>query len=133
VLVGVADTAAIGVGKAVWGTNGKFGGPLTMSSNGALDDSIGSQCSSNGLSFNEVTGMTWKGYLTPVKVNDRGLVEQKAIVDVNIKAKDAASVGSAYQVMGIAGAWLDDGDDIVNASDTFFCWGFGTSAVYVKG
>ena len=132
VLVGVSDTSAIAVGKGVWGTNGKFNGPLTMSVNGAIDDSIGSQCSSNGLSFNEITGMTWKGYLTPQKVNDRGLVEQKAVVDVNIKAKAGASTGTAYQVMGIAGAWIDDGDDIVNGTDTFFCWGFGTSALYVK-
>jgi hypothetical protein len=132
VLVGVT-TPDISVGKAVWGSNSQFNGPLTMGANGAIATSIGSDCSSNGLNYNSITGITWKGYLTPQKINDRGLVEKKAVVDVNIKAKASASVGSSYTVMGIAGAWTDVNDDqTVDPGDSFICWGIGTSGLYVK-
>ncbi len=132
VLVGVGSSD-LAVGKGVWGSNGQFNGPLTMAANGAIATSIGSDCSSNGLNYNTITGITWRGYLTPQKINDRGLVEKKAVVDVNIKAKDTASVGSSYTVMGIAGAWTDANDNqTVDPADTFTCWGIATSAIYVK-
>ncbi|GIV00021.1 MAG: hypothetical protein KatS3mg014_1636 [Actinomycetota bacterium] len=38
VLVGVDDPAQLGIGKATWGTNGTFGGPVPMTLRGDLDD-----------------------------------------------------------------------------------------------
>jgi hypothetical protein len=135
VLVGLSSSSAsdIGRGKAVWGTNGRFNGPLTMPANGAIATSIGTDCDSNGLNYSEIAGMSWKAYMTPQKINDNGLVEQKAVVDVNITPKDTATPGGTYTVMGIAGAWVDNNDnDTVDPADAFVCWGIGTSALFVK-
>jgi hypothetical protein len=132
VLVGVDDATALSVGKAVWGTNGTFGGPLTMPNSAALPGAIGSDCQSHGLDYASITGITWKGYVTPNAIRDRGLVEKKALVQVNIKATTDASVSVDYVIMGIAGTWVDDGDGLVNAADSFTCWGLATTGVYVK-
>ena len=133
VLVGRSSTD-VSVLAARWGTNGKFGGPFAMPSNASLPGAIGSDCSSNGIDYASITGMTWKGFITPLNVRDRGLVEQKALVQVGIKATASASPGNLYTIIGISGAWIDDGDDIPenNADDIFFCNGIGTSAVTVR-
>lgn len=132
VLVGVSTGGDITAGKAVWGTNARFGGPLVMAANGGLAAAIGSDCSSNGLNFANITGITWKGYITPVPIRDRGLVERKAIVDVNVKATINADSTVNYTVMGVNGVWDDDGNDIVDSNDTFFCGGIATSSVYIN-
>jgi hypothetical protein len=132
VIVGVTDSSAIGVGAARWGTNGQFNGPLPMAVNGALPGAMGSQCGSNGLNFNTVTGMTWKAYLTPQKIRDFAQVEKKAIVQVNIKAKAGATTNTNYSLIGVSGVWVDDGDGIVNSSDTFVCNGIVTSSVAIN-
>jgi hypothetical protein len=133
VLVG-RSSSDISALTAKWGTNGTFGGPFVMPSNASLPTAIGSDCASNGIDYASITGMTWKGYITPLIVRDRAMVEQKALVQVGIKATASATPGNLYTIIGISGAWIDDGDDIPenNADDIFFCNGIGTSAVYIK-
>jgi hypothetical protein len=132
VIVGVSNTGAIGVGKATWGTNGQFNGPLVMTVSAPLPAAMGSQCEANGLNFNTVTGITWKAYLTPQKIRDFAQVEKRAVVQVNLRAKAGASTNTNYQLVGVSGIWVDDGDSIVNASDTFVCNGIATSSVAIN-
>ena len=49
--------------------------------------------------------------MTPVENNDRNAYEQKAVVEVSIKAKATATVGNEEEIIGVAGEWSDDGDD----------------------
>ncbi len=126
VIVGVSDTD-IAVGKAVWGTNGQFNGPLPMVVSAGLPAAMGTQCSSNGLDFADITGVTWKAYLTPQKIRDFAAVDKKAVVQVNIKPKDTATAETNYQLIGVSGVWVDDGDTAVDSDDTFACNGIATS------
>ena len=132
VVVGVSDTNAIGVGKATWGTNGQFNGPLVMPVSAPLPAAMGSQCQSNGLNFNTVTGVTWKAYLTPQKIRDFAQVEKRAIVQVNIKAKAGATANTTEQLVGVSGIWVDDGDSVVDSGDSFVCNGIATSGVAIN-
>jgi|SRR5688572_6411814 len=132
VVVGVSDTNAIGVGKATWGTNGQFNGPLVMPVSAPLPAAMGSQCQSNGLNFNSVTGVTWKAYLTPQKIRDFAQVEKRAIVQVNIKAKAGATANTTEQLVGVSGIWVDDGDSVVDSGDSFVCNGIATSGVAIN-
>ena len=56
VLVGVDTPADLGVGKAVWGANRKFGGPQNMPVSSTLPGSIGTDCDTSGFSFSGLTG-----------------------------------------------------------------------------
>ncbi len=132
VIVGVSNTSAIGVGAGTWGTNGQFNGPLPMVVSAPLPAAMGSQCESNGLNFNTVTGVTWKAYLTPQKIRDFARVEKRAIVQVNIRAKAGATTNVNYQLVGVSGIWVDDGDTTVDSDDTFVCNGIATSSVAVN-
>jgi hypothetical protein len=132
VIIGVGDTTAIGVGKATWGTNGQFNGPLPMGVSAPLPAAMGSQCQSNGLNFNTVTGITWKAYLTPQKIRDFARVEKKAVVQVNLKAKVGATGNTNEQLVGVSGIWIDDGDTTVDSGDTFLCNGIATSSVAIN-
>jgi hypothetical protein len=134
VVLGVTTDGGVTATTAKWGTNGTFGGPQTMASNGALlTQIISSSCGSNGLSIDEITGMTFKAYVTPTKKADQNKYEQKVLVDVNVKAKAAATPGTEWNVVGIAGQWWDDGDDAPESSGTdfYFCSGIGTSRVRI--
>jgi len=134
VVVGVDNPAQLAVGKATWGTNGTFGGPAPMVAEPNLDDAlVAAACGSNGVTFDEVTGMTWKGFRTATKVADKGKVGTPAVVDVVIKAKSTASTDTRDGVVGWTGTWLDDGDGIVesNGDDAYACSGFATSSVYI--
>jgi hypothetical protein len=129
VLVGVTTDGGLVSQTARWGTTGTFGGPMTMASNGTLLTAVmSSGCGSNGLDVNEITGMTFKAYVTPQKIGDGNKFEQKAIVEVGIKAKADATPGNEWNVIGVAGQWWDDGDDTPESGpDIFFCHGIGTS------
>ncbi len=131
-VVGVSDTNAIGVGKATWGTNGQFNGPLTMLVSAPLPSAMGSQCQANGLNFDTVTGVTWKAYLTPQKIRDFAQVEKRAVVQVNLKAKAGATANTNEQVVGVSGIWVDDGDTTVDSGDSFLCNGIATSSVAIN-
>lgn len=133
VLVGVNTPSALAIGKATWGTNKAFGGPKAMVFASGLAASIttGGSCSANGIDFNSITGMTWKGFVTQTKVRDKGAVRQKVVAQVGLKAKPGASHDSAPGVVGVTGVWGDDGDHVVNASDTFVCTGISQSNVYI--
>lgn len=133
VILGVPTDGSLSVQNGRWGVNGKFGGPLLMSINGGLVAAIGTQCSSNGLNLNEITGITWKGFITPVKIRDRNAFEQKAVVEVNFKAKATATVGEPSQLFGVAGEWVDDDlDDIVDSDDAFGCAAIESAWVHIK-
>jgi hypothetical protein len=131
-MIGVDHPGDIGVGKAVWGTNKKFGGPLGMFVSVPLATSLGSQCQANGLNFNTITGMTWKSFVTPHGIADKGLVAQKAVSTVALKAKSAATSGDTVGVVGIAGVWVDDGSGTLGPEDIFFCTGISTSSIYIQ-
>jgi len=56
VVVGVDDPAQLAVGKATWGTNGRFGGPAPMVAESGLDEAlVAASCGSNGVMFDEIT------------------------------------------------------------------------------
>ena len=133
VILGVPTGGSLSVQNGRWGVNGKFGGPLLMSINGGLVTAIGTQCSSNGLNLNEITGITWKSFITPVKIRDRNAFEQKSVVEVGFKAKATAEVGVPTQLFGVAGEWVDDDeDDTVDADDSFGCAAIDSAWVHIK-
>jgi hypothetical protein len=138
VLIGVSKTSDLGLGKAVWGTNGKFAGPLTMASSVPLASSATApgKCSASGLDVSSVTGVTWKAYVTPIKVADKGKVDQVAITQVNATAKKTATPDDLVTVIGVSGAWYDSTSTgtvgVPDTTDSFLCNGLATVSVYVK-
>jgi len=135
VVVGVPDGGDLAIAGTKWGTNGTAGGPYAMSNEPSLAPQMGASgdCSSNGFDFSSVTGVTWKGFMTPNQVADKGKVNTSVIVQTGIKATAGATTGADYQVLGVTGKWLDDGDgNIESGDDDFFCTGFGLVNVYVR-
>jgi hypothetical protein len=58
-------------------------------------------------------------------------VNQKAIVDVVVRAAQDADPPTS-QVVGVTGAWTDSNDNgIVESTDSFACSGIGTSTIRV--
>ena len=134
VVVGVPDNNDLKVNGTKWGTNGTAGGPFAMSNQPALAPAMGAsgQCSDSGFDFSSVTGVTWKGFMTPNKVADKGKVNTEVIVQSGVKA--TAGAGGDYQILGLTGKWIDDNTDgIIDMNDTFFCSGFGLVNLYVRG
>ena len=129
-LVGVQN-ADLKVTKGTWGTNGVFGGPYQLTSAPGLETIIGDQCQSNGFNLADATGLTWKGFRTPSAVNDRDKTKKDVIVEVGLKALASASPGD-YGVVGVTGAWVDDGDNVPEASDGFLCTGVSQVSVNVS-
>jgi len=132
VLVGVDTPADVTVGKSTWGTNGNFGGPLSMPVSNALSGSIGTDCDLNGFAYSSLTGITWKGFVTSNPVADKQDVSKKAAIEVVLKTTSGASAGDNVTVIALTGAWVDDGDGILNAPDSFACTGNGTTALFIK-
>jgi hypothetical protein len=132
VLVGVDTPADATVGKATWGTNGAFGGPLNMPVSSALAGAIGTDCDNNGFAYSTLTGITWKGFVTSNPVADKQAVAKKAVVQVVVKTTPGATSGDNVSVIALTGAWVDDGDGILNAPDTFACTGNGTTPLFIK-
>jgi hypothetical protein len=131
VIVGVPtgeDLTALG---AKWGTTGTFGGPLTMAVNGGLVAALGSACGSYGLDLTDISGITWKGYITPTKIRDKNLFEKKVVVEVGVKAQGDAVPGDNWQVFGVAGEWVDDGDDTLDGGDLYGCTGLEIASVHI--
>ena len=133
VVVGVPSSGDLTVQKATWGTNGKFGGPQNMPSSSPLPAAMAaSGCSANGLDFAAISNTTWKGFLTVNPINDHGAVDDKAIVQVGIKATAGAAHATSNAIFGVQGTWVDDGDGFVNSADDFWCMGIASSTLYVK-
>jgi hypothetical protein len=135
VVVGVPTGGDLKVQGTKWGTNGTAGGPYAMAGSTGLATEMGASgdCSSNGFDFSSVTGVDWKGFMTPNQVADKGKVNTEVLVQTTIKAAPAAQTDVDYQVLGVTGKWLDDGDGIVEAADdSFFCTGFGLVNIYVN-
>ena len=132
VVVGVDTPADVSIQSAKWGTNGKFGGPLNMPASSALVGAIGTDCDTSGFSFSGLTGITWKGFVTSNPINDRQLVGQTSVMEVGLKALSAATRKDNVSVIGFTGAWIDDGDGLLNAPDTFVCTGNGSTFLYIK-
>lgn len=127
----------IGVTNARWGANGQFGGPIPMGVENNLVTALGDDCQGGGLNFDDITGALWKAFATPTNKNDRGKVESKSVMDVALKAKAAAvDPGENYTIMGVAGAWQDDGDGNPESADTsddfYVCWAIATASVHAK-
>jgi hypothetical protein len=131
VVVGVTDGGDLKVGKATWGTNGKFGGPRAMPVSQPLPAAMttADTCSTSGFDFASVSGITWKAFM--IQIRTKGKVNQKAVVEAVVKATQGATTGTSYSVIGVTGIWIDDGDSVVNGADTFICSGASTSSVYV--
>jgi len=134
-LVGTSAPDDIGVGKGVWGANGKFGGPDQMDNHANLASELeaSGDCSGGGLDFSAVYGsLTWRGYATAKKVGG-GDVNKVATVEINVKAKSGADHDISVNVMGITGAWDDDGDGVPeDDQDTFYCTGNATTNIWVN-
>ena len=131
VVIGVANSSELAVTTAKWGTNGDFLGPLAMPANGTLLAAMEGTCNGNGINFGDITGITWKLFVTPVKINDRNRYERKAVVEVGIKAKATATAGNEEEILGVAGEWFDDGDDAPDAGDVYLCEGIETGVVHI--
>lgn len=121
-LVGVDDGNDLKVTKATWGTNGAFGGPYPLGVSADLATVIGADCQSNGFNLADASGVTWKGFVTPSAINDRNKVNKDLLVQVGIKAIAGATTGD-WPVIGVTGAWADDGDGTPEPSDNFLCTG----------
>jgi hypothetical protein len=141
VLIGVGALAIgedtdIGVSNARWGVNGQFGGPTPMGVENNLVTALGGDCQASGLNFADITGVTWKAFATPTNKNDQAKVESKSVIDVALRATAAqVDPGENYTIMGVAGAWSDDGDGNPEPSadgDSYVCWGIATGSVHVK-
>ncbi len=135
VVVGVPDSGDLTIAGTKWGTNGTAGGPFAMSNEpalaGAMDTS--GDCASNGFDFSAVSGVTWKSFMTPNQVADKGKVNTSVIVQTGIKAANDAGAGD-YQVLGVTGKYIDDNDSgTIDSNDIFACTGFGLVNVYVRG
>ena len=142
VIIGVGtlggDTTDIGVSNARWAVNGQFGGPLAMGVENDIVTSLASgDCAQSGLDFTDITGVTWKAFATPTNKNDGGQVEKKSVIEVILKAKAAAvDAGENYTIMGVVGAWKDDGDgtpEPTASGDSYVCWGIATGSVHSLG
>ena len=135
-VVGVPDGGDLTIAGTKWGTNGTAGGPYAMANSPALAPQMDASgdCSSNGFDFSSVTGVTWKGFMTPNQVADKGKVNTSVIVQTGIKATAGAQTGVDYQVLGVTGKWIDDDDSgTITMDDIFACTGFGLVNVYVRG
>jgi hypothetical protein len=134
VLVGVDLPADVTIGKATWnsGKNKNFGKAQSMPVASSLAGAIGTDCDSNGLTYSTISGITWKGFITLNPVNDKQLVGQTLTIKVGLKATAGATHKDSVTVMGITGAWQDDGDGLMNAPDSFLCTGNATTTIYIK-
>jgi len=133
VLLGTDRTDAIKTLRPVWGTNGAFGGPVKMLGSSALPGAMAiADCTSGGISFSDLSGFTWKGYLTPNEVGNRGKPAKQVIVQGGVKAL-ADSDDALANIAGVTGVWVDDGDGLVNSADSFLCTGIAITNVFVKG
>jgi hypothetical protein len=132
VVVGVDDAGNLKIGKATWGTNRKFGGPKPMPKSPPLPAAMATSgdCGGpGGFQFADVSDTTWKAFL--LRVRTKGKVNQKAIVDVVVRAAQDADPTTS-QVVGVTGAWTDSNDNgIVESTDSFACSGIGTSTIRV--
>ena len=135
VIIGVDDPTQVGIGKATWGSNGRFGGPQPMVVQPNLDDAlVAASCSSNGIDFASITGMTWKAFTTATKVADKGKVGVSAMVRVGLTAKGTAMPDTRTYVLGATGVWWDDGDAVLesNGDDAYACFGISTSSLFIS-
>ena len=107
---------------------------MPMPANGALPGAMGAGiCASNGLDYADITGIVWKAFITPQKIQDGDKFEQKAVVDVTIHAAAGASTDTNHTIIGISGEWIDqNANDTVDGADFFGCTGIASSPVYVK-
>jgi hypothetical protein len=134
IVVGVPTGGDLAIGKATWGTNGTFGGPLAMNVSAGFAAAMSSsgECAQSGLDFASISGQAWKAFITPHRIKDGGKVEQQMVAQIGIKATAGATTATNYTVFGVAGRYQDDGDGILNSSDSFQCWGISTSSIFVK-
>lgn len=137
VLVGVDDPTQLGIGRAKWGANGTFGGPMPMTAEPNLANILGAAqgiCEANGLDFANITGLTWKGFRTPVRINDKGKVGRPAQVTVGLKAKIGATPDTRVSVVGVTGVWADNNSNGTldpAGTDGYLCTGIGSSSTYI--
>jgi hypothetical protein len=132
VVIGIGDDSELAVQTAKWGTNGDFGGPLTMPANGTLLAAMDDTCGANGVNFTDITSVVWKLFVTPVEINDRNRYERKAVVEVGIRAKVAATVGNEEEVIGVAGEWSDtNNNNAPDGGDFYLCEGIETGWVHI--
>jgi hypothetical protein len=135
--VNIGQDTDIGVSNAIWGVNGQLGGPLPMGIENNLVTALGTDCSASGLNFADISGVVWKAFATPTNKNDGGKVEKQSVIQVTLKAKAAAvDAGENYAIMGVVGAWQDDGDgnpEASGAGDAYQCWGISTASVHSLG
>ena len=130
-LVGVDDDGDLKATKGTWGVNGLFGGPYPLTTNANLAATIGSDCTSNGFNLADVSGITWKGYITPTAINDKNRVKKDVITEVGVKAAAGASSGD-HEVIGVTGAWNDTNENgIPEAGDVYLCTGVSQVSVNV--
>jgi hypothetical protein len=134
VLIGFTDgtpsgNPAVTVKKAKWGTNGTFGGPFAMAVSPGLAGAIdgAGACTNLGYDFSGGSGQSWKGFMTPNKVNDRQKVGTSVTIDVGITAKLAATSGDFVGLAGVTGVWIDSSSSgvvgVPDSADEFDCTG----------
>ncbi len=136
ILVGVDTPDQVGIGKATWDVFGAFNGPTPMVVQPNLAGVLVSSgmCESSGLNFQDITGMTWKGFTTPIPVADKGKVGRPLHVRVALTAKATATPEVRSYLLGVTGVWADDGDGVVEGSpdDAYACFGISTSSLFVS-
>jgi hypothetical protein len=139
VMIGV-DSTDLAIGKAAWGTNGTFGGPVPMVASSPLPAILtaAGKCSSTalGIDLSTASVATWKAFVTINTVNDKNLVDKTAVSQVVLKAKSTATAATVHEVIGVTGGWQDDtvggSVGIPDAGDDFYCTGIAGASLYVK-
>ena len=112
ILVGFSDTTQLSLGKTRrWDTEGKFGGPLKLFSDGALRTAALSAdaCKVAGQPLSQIPDVVWSALRTDKTVNDRDKVGKIATTKVAIKAASNAT-DHQEQIYFLGGGWQDDGD-----------------------
>jgi hypothetical protein len=69
--------------------------------------------------------------MTLNKIADKQKVGTSTTIEVGLKAIAASAHGDTVLVIGATGAWIDDGDGVVNSSDEFDCSGNATRWVNI--
>jgi hypothetical protein len=112
ILVGFSDTTQLKLGKTrKWDTEGKFGGPLKLFSDGALRTAALSAdaCKVSGQPLSQIADVIWSALRTDKTVNDKDRVGKIATTRIAIKAASNAT-DHQEQIYFLGGGWQDDGD-----------------------
>ena len=134
ILVGVDDPAAATTAKATWGANGNFRGPATMDPVAGFAETLDSsgrlRRARHGLRRGRLAAHVAR-VRDPVPGEQQGTGQQACHGRRRPQGEAGRRADQNVAVMGITGMWDDDGDGVVEDTDTFVCLGNATTSLYI--